>query len=219
MTTLAYAENVGRPFDPQSLSNTLFCDFNAAYYPSCNSFVIYGGILQMVDPSDTEATMATVGDVVAHEISHAFDTTGRFYDSDGKLTDWWTEEDDAVYSARTDALKEAMSSVEVLPDSYLDGDLVIGEAVADLCAMQCLMRIAEDADGFDYGRFFTAMANMWCAKYSPGKAEERLATDPHPPGYLRVNVILQQIPEFHDWLGTSEGDGMWVSPEDRISVW
>ena len=43
--------------------------------------------------------------------------------------------------------------------------------------------------------------------------------DPHPPGYLRVNVILQQIPEFHGWLGTSEGDGMWIPPEDRISVW
>ena len=219
MTTLAYAENVGQPFDPQSLANTMFCDFNAAYYPTCNAFVIYGGILQMVDPSDTETTMATVGDVVAHEISHAFDTTGRFYDSDGEMTDWWTEDDDAVYSARTDALKEAMSSVEVLPDSYLDGDLVIGEAVADLCAMQCLMRIAADTEGFDYGRFFTALADMWCIKYSLEEAEERLAMDPHPPGYLRVNVILQQIPEFHDWLVTSEGDGMWVPPEDRISVW
>ena len=219
MTTLAYAENVEQPFDPQSLANTMFCDFNAAYYPTCNAFVIYGGILQMVDPSDTETTMATVGDVVAHEISHAFDTTGRFYDSDGEMTDWWTEDDDAVYSARTDALKEAMSSVEVLPDSYLDGDLVIGEAVADLCAMQCLMRIAADTEGFDYGRFFTALADMWCIKYSLEEAEERLATDPHPPGYLRVNVILQQIPEFHGWLGTSEGDGMWVPPEDRISVW
>ena len=46
-----------------------------------------------------------------------------------------------------------------------------------------------------------------------------LQSDVHPPGYLRTNAIVQQFQEFYDTFGVKEGDGMYLAPEERLSVW
>ena len=43
--------------------------------------------------------------------------------------------------------------------------------------------------------------------------------DPHPMGYLRVNGTLQQFDEFLNFYGITEGDGMYLAPEDRVAIW
>ena len=41
----------------------------------------------------------------------------------------------------------------------------------------------------------------------------------HPPNCARVNMTVQQFQEFMDALGVSEGDGMYLPPEDRVAIW
>jgi putative endopeptidase len=43
--------------------------------------------------------------------------------------------------------------------------------------------------------------------------------DPHPMNYVRVNVTLQQFDEFLSLYDIQEGDGMYLAPEDRVTVW
>lgn len=42
--------------------------------------------------------------MIGHEIGHGFDDQGAQYDGDGKLNDWWTEEDKANFEQLTQKL-------------------------------------------------------------------------------------------------------------------
>ena len=44
-----------------------------------------------------------------------------------------------------------------------------------------------------------------------------LALDPHSPMDLRANAA-RNLTEFHEAFGVSEGDGMWVAPDDRVRI-
>jgi putative endopeptidase len=43
--------------------------------------------------------------------------------------------------------------------------------------------------------------------------------DEHPMNYLRVNANLQQFDEFLNFYGITEGDNMYLAPEDRVAIW
>ena len=95
MTVAAMAESAGEAFDPETIWTDWIMETNAAYYPGYNIFVICGGMLKLTDGVEGEVALARLGDTIAHEISHAFDTDGRFYDETGNLNDWWAEGDSA----------------------------------------------------------------------------------------------------------------------------
>ena len=46
-----------------------------------------------------------------------------------------------------------------------------------------------------------------------------LLEDEHPMNYLRINTCLQQYDEFLDFYGITEGDNMYLAPEDRVAIW
>ena len=37
--------------------------------------------------------------------------------------------------------------------------------------------------------------------------------------YLRINCTLQQFDEFLNFYGITEGDGMYLAPQDRVAIW
>ena len=69
---------------------------NAYYNPLLNEIVFPAGILQppafSVDASDA-VNYGAIGVVIGHEISHGFDDEGAQYDAQGRLQNWWSEED------------------------------------------------------------------------------------------------------------------------------
>lgn len=77
---------------------------NAYYDSSDNSINILSGILVGAFSMDQpyEAVLATVGMVIGHEISHAFDTSGAQFDRYGNYENWWEEEDYAAFNERAD---------------------------------------------------------------------------------------------------------------------
>lgn len=119
---------------------------NAYYEPSMNVIVFPAAILQtpFFNPeAEDAANYGGIGSVIGHEIGHGFDDQGSQYDGNGKLSDWWTDQDKANFEARTKALIEQYNAFvpAQLAEKYADdptktphvnGALTIGENIGDL---------------------------------------------------------------------------------------
>lgn len=195
---------------------------NAFYSPMQNTITICSGILggNLYNPDmSREELFANVGDTVAHEISHAFDTTGSQFDEKGNLRNWWTDEDLKSFSERADKLSAYYDNIEPFQDTFCVGSQIEGEAIADLVAIKILLRIAARDPDFDYDKFFRAYAETWRTITTAKSEYYALSQDSHPLPYLRVNAVVQQFDEFYDTYGVKKGDGMYLAPEDRLEVW
>ncbi len=162
------------------------------------------------------ANFGALGAVVGHEMSHGFDDQGRHYDGNGTLRDWWTPGVGASFEERTTCLVDQFDAFEPLPGEHVNGDLTLGENIADLggltIAHAALFDESEEAtggDGFDAEQvFFLSYAQVWCENVRPGTQSQWLLTDPHAPGKLRVNGPLSNLPEFREAFSCSESDPM-----------
>lgn len=80
---------------------------DACYIPSFNEINLPAGILQApfysINQSDSE-NYGGIGTIIAHEISHAFDSNGAKFDAFGNLNNWWTPADFAAFEQRTQAM-------------------------------------------------------------------------------------------------------------------
>ncbi|MBQ8052947.1 MAG: M13 family metallopeptidase [Lachnospiraceae bacterium] len=195
---------------------------NAFYSPVQNTITICSGILggSLYSPDmSREELFANVGDTLAHEISHAFDTTGCQFDEKGNLRNWWTEQDQAAFTKRADKLAAYYDNIEPFQDVFCVGSQIEGEAIADLVAIKILLRIAAKDPKFDYDKFFRAYSETWRTITTARSEYYALSQDSHPLPYLRVNAVVQQFDEFYKTYGVKEGDGMYLAPEDRLEVW
>ena len=200
----------------------------ACYIAEENSINIYAGICggDYYDPDwPLEKKLGGLCMVVGHEITHAFDTKGSQYDKDGNKKNWWTEEDRKAFRERVNKLVQFYSALVPMPQvsdkPYGESGamVIMGEAIADLGSLKCLLSIAKKQEHFDYDLFFRQLAiNQKQARY---EAAERayVATDPHPIEAYRCNIPVQNYDEFLETYGVKEGDGMYLAPEDRIRVW
>jgi putative endopeptidase len=202
-------------------NDILLC--TAAYGAEINTiFVsrgILGGVFYREDMSEEELYGA-IGLVIAHEISHAFDPTCSQFDADGKMNNWWTEADYAAFDARAKKVIDYYNGITVFSGLQVSGDNVQGEAIADLGGMKCMLSLLEEKkEDVDYRTFFESFARIWREIITWEGEYYNLLQDPHPPTYLRTNTVVQQVPQFFETYGITEGDGMWLKPEDRIQVW
>ncbi|MDO5132451.1 MAG: M13 family metallopeptidase [Eubacteriales bacterium] len=220
-TSLRIADRVNQPVDrtkwiasPQ--------DVNAYYYPLDNSINIPAGILGGIfyyDDMSYEEKLAHVGVIAAHEISHAFDTSGRQYDEYGNLRNWWTEEDYRQFHARAQKLVDYYNGFEPISGYPVKGAMIDTEAIADLAGVKCVLRLAADIEAFDYALFFSALAQNWRCLTTKETEAYSIEQDSHPLSYLRTNAVVVQFEEFHRTFGTYEGCGMYLAPEYRLEVW
>lgn len=195
---------------------------NACYDPSDNSINFPAAILHapFYEKSASRSTnLGGIGAVIAHEMTHAFDTTGSQFDKNGNMNNWWTDEDRAAFKARTDAVSARYAAIEVLDGEHVKGDLTIGETVADLGAIACTLAIMREMDDADYDAFFRSWTRIWAEHCTPEKRVYNLKNDPHAPAYLRANVTVQQYQEFYDAYDVTESDFMYTAPADRLRVW
>ena len=194
---------------------------NCTYTPSVNGIYIYAAYAQggNYNPDMTDEELyANTGNAIAHEISHAFDAFGAQYDKNGNFINWWTEEDFAVFQEKNKKLAAYFDAIHPWEGVNIDGERVIGEACADMAALKCMLRIAAEKPDFDYDAFFRAYANRYACKETLETVMMRLE-DVHPLRYLRINTNLQQYDEFLDFYGITEGDNMYLAPEDRVAIW
>lgn len=196
---------------------------NAFYDPQKNSIYICAGFLghdiYRLDMSQEEK-YAAIGTVIGHEISHAFDTHGAQFDKDGNFKNWWTEKDYQAFNQRAQKLIDYYDGLKVLDngEKYC-GKLVQGEAIADMGGVKAMLGIASEKSGFNYDKFFRKYADIWKMIETREGIIARVACDPHPLCYLRVNVTLMQFDKFYETYKISSGNKMYMPKNKRIAVW
>ena len=194
---------------------------NCGYVASMNAVNILGGFTQgqiySSDMSD-EAILGTLGWVIGHEISHAFDSSGAQFDKDGNMNRWWTNEDFAAFQKRNEKMVAYYNAMHPWAGQDFHGKIMTGEGCADMGGMKVVLRIAAGKKNFDYDTLFRTLCLVWMEKGTLQAAYYQI-NDVHPMGYLRVNCTLQQFDEFIDFYGIKEGDGMYLAPEDRVAIW
>jgi putative endopeptidase len=222
---------LGKPVDPREWSMTPQT-VNAYYSPSRNEIVFPAAILQppyFNVEADDAVNYGAIGAVIGHEISHGFDDKGSKYDGDGNLRNWWTPEDRRKFEELTAKLVAQYSAYEPLPGRKLNGQLTLGENIADVSGLSIAYKAyrlslggkeAPVIDGFTGDqRFFLGWAQSWKRKYREAEMAKRLLTDVHSPSHFRGNGAPINIDAFHEAFATKPGDGMYKAPEDRIRIW
>ncbi|CAM2795574.1 putative endopeptidase [Streptococcus acidominimus] len=194
---------------------------NAYYDPQQNQIVFPAAILQApfysLDQSSS-ANYGGIGAVIAHEISHAFDTNGASFDEDGSLNNWWTEEDYAAFKERTDKVVEQFDGID-FAGGKTNGKLTVSENVADLGGLAAALEAAKKDNDFSAEDYFINFATIWRMKAREEYLQLLLSVDVHAPGKLRTNVQLPNFDDFFTTFDVKEGDGMWRAPEDRVVIW
>lgn len=223
---------LGRPVDrgewfmsPQTV--------NAYYNPGLNEIVFPAGILQppfFSEHQDAAQNYGAMGAVIGHEITHGFDDQGSQYDKDGNLRNWWTEEDLAEFRRRAEVLVRQYSEYVALDDLHVNGELTLGENIADLGGLRIAYLAFQratagqprgpDARGFTpEQRFFMSFVQAWRGNIRPEALRLQVNTDPHSPARFRALGPLGNLPEFRAAFGCSEGDAL-VRPEaERAEIW
>ncbi len=225
-------DKIGKPVDRAEWSMTPQT-VNAYYDPSMNSLNVPAGILQppYFDMSWPDAVNygATGATIVGHEMTHGFDDQGAKFDGHGNLKNWWAREDMKKFQAATRCIAEQFSRYSVPGGLHVQGDLVTGEAAADLggliLAWRALHALPAAGDTAGAGaedfstdqRFFIAFAHSWAGLMRPEQAQELVTTDPHPPAEFRTNGTLANDAEFHAAFGISIPSPM--VKRDRCVIW
>jgi predicted metalloendopeptidase len=167
--------------------------------------------------------------VIGHEISHAFDDEGSHYDGVGNLRNWWTAQDRAAFEKKTHGMVAQYDAFTPLPGYRVNGQLTLGENVADNAGLAVALKSYRASLGGKPGpvldgltgeqRLFIAFAQIWKDKVRDAARIERLKTDPHSPGQFRANGAVRNQTAFQEAFDVKPGDGMYLAPPERISLW
>lgn len=224
-------DKIGKPVNrdawympPQAVN--AYCD------PTKNTIVFPAGILQppfFNKEADDAINYGAIGAVIGHEMTHGFDDQGRQFDEDGNLTDWWTKEDADKFNNSTRILVEEYNKFEPLPDLHINGNLTLGENIADFggltmayqAYMISLKEEPEKIDGFTGDqRFFLGYSQIWRESTRNESLRTLVLTNPHSPTRFRVNGALFNVPEFYKaFPEIKPEDKLYRSEDQRPIIW
>ena len=222
---------LGQPIDREEWGMTPQT-VNAYYNPTKNEIVFPAAILQPpFFDLNTPAPLnyGGIGAVIGHEISHAFDDQGSKYDGDGNLKNWWTESDRKEFGNLTKQLVNQFADYEPLKGKKVNGNLTLGENIADLSGLEVAHRalklskdesLTKTVAGWNSDQlFFVGWSRVWKRKYKDEEMIKRLLNDPHSPSRYRVNGPITNIDAFYQAFDIKPGDKLYRPEEQRIKIW
>ena len=205
---------------------------NDAYNGSLRDIVFPAGILQppMFDPAaDPAINYGAIGGVIGHELTHGFDDEGRKLDAKGQLRDWWTAADATAFEGRAKRLGAQYSSYEPVKGAHINGDLTMGENIADLGGVNVALEAyhrslhgkpAPVIDGFTGDqRVFLGWAQAWRGKARDDFIRKQVVSDPHSPRFFRVIGPTRNVDAWYDAFGAKAGDAYYLEPDQRVHIW
>lgn len=210
-------EQIGQPFNrnefdmsPQTIN---------ACYNQTNRMTIPLAMMQppMYDVNaDYAENLGSLGMIVAHELSHGFDSSCILFDENGNYNpDWISKEEYDTFVKRSKEVVDYYETFYVMDVYPVDGTLTLGENYADLGAMEVLVTLVHKKE--DYEKLFESYAKSWCELAADTEAVKMLGMDVHSPASVRVNAVLSSCEEFYETYGIKEGDGMYR--KKRVSRW
>jgi putative endopeptidase len=196
-----------------------------------NQITFPAAILQppFFDPAaDPAVNYGAIGAIIGHEISHSFDDQGAQFDAEGRLRNWWTDEDLAHFRASSEALVKQYDAYKVLPDLSVNGKLTLSENIADVAGLAA----SYDAYRMSLGgkpapvvagltgdqQFFIAFGQSWRSKWREASMRLRIVSDSHSPDEFRTATVRNLDP-WYAAFDVKPGQAMYLAPADRVRVW
>jgi endothelin-converting enzyme/putative endopeptidase len=202
---------------------------NAYFSPQMNDINFPAGVLQppLYDPKEDDApNYGNTGATIGHELTHAFDDEGRQFDAKGNLRDWWTPADAKGFEDRINCDRDQYAGYVIVDDIHINSKLTSGEDVADLGGTllayiawkkQTEGQTLVAKDGFTPDqRFFVGMAQWACENQRPENQRVQAATDPHSPGFARINGVVSNMPQFAKAFSCKTGQPMVHVPACKV---
>ena len=207
---------------------------NAAYSFGINGFEITAAIAQppAYEPTASPAIRyCRFGAVIGHEATHGFDSSGRQYDADGNLRNWWTDDDAKAFLAEAKKLVDQANETEIVAGYHGRGEYWLPEDMADVggitlahaALMNYLARHPEEdveVGGFTQEQLcFIGWAQLWAEKATDAYLINVATAENHPPNTYRTTAPLKHVDAFYEAFGIKEGDPMWLPPKKRARTW
>ena len=184
---------------------------NAFFDPTQNVITILPGIMRppFFDKRYSNASLyATVGAVIGHELSHAFDAQGINFDRYGNLAPGWMPKGDLeTYQKAKQCYVDQYDGRKTTNGNKDDGSLTVSENIADGMGLRAAwMALLNSAvtitttttphrvvGADEAAEFLEAYAQMWCTSVPAGSEKDRMSSDPHSPADIRVDGAVQNL--------------------------
>ena len=204
---------------------------NAVNLPIQNALNFPAAILQAPN-FDPEAPAASnygaIGAVIGHEVSHSFDNSGSEFDAEGRMTNWWSPDDFAHFTAASQKLVAQYSAYKPLPDLAINGKQTLGENLADLAGLAAAYDAyrlslrgapAPERGGFTGDQqFFIAYAQSWRDKYREPLLRRLVIADGHAPSAFRT-LTVRNLDAWYAAFKIAPGAALYLAPQDRVRIW
>ena len=204
---------------------------NAVNLPAMNALNFPAAILQppYFDPQRPRVMdYAAIGAIIGHEISHSFDNEGALFDAEGRLRNWWTEEDYAHFRASAEKLTKQYDAYRPFPDIHVNGEQTLGENIADLAGVAA----AYDAYRISLGgneappfqgftgdqQFFISFGQTWRNKTREPALRQQVITDGHAPAEYRADAV-RNLDAWYAAFQPKPGEKLYLAPPDRVRIW
>lgn len=196
--------------------------FNAYYDVTSNSInILTGGTKVIKDINNKYENLGSIGFIIAHEISHAFDNNGSKFDENGFLSNWYTRSSQETSQEIQNKVIDYYNNYEIIHNVSNNGTRTIGENIADLGAMECITNILikNNANKKDYQTTYESFAKVWANNYSKSTKVLQSLIDNHSPNEIRVNGVLSSTEKFYETYKIDSKDLMYIEPEKRVNIW
>ena len=217
-------------FSPKQPLYPYIC--NAFYENETNAFQVCAPFMMSPayspDMEDVEL-YATLGVIIGHEITHGFDKEGATYNKYGEIHDWWSAEDIVKFEELNNRIIANVNNFEIMPGLKTNGAQTVMEDVADLGGFNIAYDLwvnklkEQGVEGDELKeqkrKFFIYFAKMYRAKFPTDYILEEVVTDEHSIGHIRINSVVQQIDDWYELFNVTEGDALYIAPENRITIW
>ena len=224
-----WIEKIGQKKDPTIWYMNAH-EANAYYDPSTNEICFPAGILQypLFDMNADDAfNYGAIGSVIGHEMTHGFDDSGRQFDANGNMHDWWTPADADNFTKRANVMRDFFDNIEIAPGTHANGQFTLGENLADYGGITVAYTAYKNfgVPSPEYNgmtsdmRFFIAQAGVWAQNIRDAEALRLTKIDEHSLPRWRVNGILPHIDAWYDAFGITPDDKLYLAPEKRVKIW
>lgn len=209
---------------------------NAYYNANANGLFLSAGILQFPFYQyglPAYINFGSLGNVIGHEMTHAFDDEGGSFDEYGNLRNWWSPTVKKKFMNKSECFINQYGNYEPVNGLKLDGRNTLGENIADNGgvreAFRAYKRYLKEHGNYnnkklpyldEYTReqlFFISYAYVWCSNEYDEVFEQAVNYDPHSPSKFRVLGTLSNNKEFHEAFNCIPGDKMYK--QDKCLLW
>ena len=197
-------------------------EVNAFYNPLDNSIKFHASLGRLVNENASYyKNLGSIGMIIAHEITHAFDNNGALFDENGNYNNWWNEKDYENFELKQQEVIDYYSKYEIMDGLYVNGELTVSENIADLGAVNCIVEIAKKKKAIEeeYKEMFESYANLWASEYADSIKKMLMLVDTHSPDKIRVNGVLSSTDKFYEIYDINKKDKMYIEKEQRVKVW